>query len=168
MFAQKLKFLFSKSLIQNQIILCAFNRTEVLVLENLSGLGRLNLPLGATEPALASGALCSKPIEPTTDGRFNRVLFLDLSGGNRLNWPTMRGGSTRVGQLSWSVEPGLALVKTGSTSYGMRLNHILRRKFKHLALLKKLLYISSPLSLSPSFSSVAQRIHSQPNFKKEL
>jgi hypothetical protein len=45
MFAQKLKFLFSKSLIQNQIILCAFNRTEVLVLENLSGLGWLNLPL---------------------------------------------------------------------------------------------------------------------------
>lgn len=81
-------------------ILCAFNRTEILVLENLSGLGRLNLPLGATEPTLASGALCSKPIEMVTDGRFNRVLFLYLSGGNRLNWPTMRGGSTRVGQLS--------------------------------------------------------------------
>jgi hypothetical protein len=99
----KIKFRFFKSLFESQIFGVFHARstgTKVLVLENLSGLGQLNLPLGATELALARGALCSKPIEPATDGRFNRVLFLDISGGNRLNWPTMRGGSTRVGQLS--------------------------------------------------------------------
>lgn len=88
-FAQSSSFFFQKPISKSSrwSILCAFYQSEVLVLENLSSLGRLNPPLGTVQPALVSGALCSKLVEPASQGWFNRTLFLDLSGRNRLNRP---------------------------------------------------------------------------------
>lgn len=62
----ELKFLFFQKLISKPSlwsIFCVFNRSKVLVLENLSCLGRLNLSSGVVQPAMTSGALYLKSVE---------------------------------------------------------------------------------------------------------